>query len=217
MARCWRETLHKDSGPRAIGLRELTNLRNVFTDRPIRRLYLVNFMYYFGTFGFFRVILIFWVDKWDMPVERSTMYYSYLATSCLLSNLLIMPWMGRFMSMKTLTIAGSLLGGLLLIVILLPGGEQSTWLTVGPAGMVCVLVLSACAALLSSQVSPKRQGSVMGNNQALQVGAESVSAAAGGALAALWFPLPMLTCAMAVIASGIMLWPYRVRPTEETQ
>jgi MFS family permease len=211
----FRET-HQRAGSDSLGARRaLTNLIHVFTDRPIRRLYLVNFLIYFGAYGYFRVILIYWVDEWNMPVDRSTMFYSYVSMACLLSNLLIMPKLPALMSMKTLTIGAALLGGMLLIVVLLPRVEWSTWLTVAPAGVVIVLGLSACAALLSSQVSAARQGSVMGNNQALQVGAESISAAIGGSLAALWIPLPMLTCAVTVIASGVVLWTYRVRRADE--
>ena len=45
----------------------------------------------------------------------------------------------------------------------------------------------------------------MGNNQALQVGAESLSAMIGGALAAVTIPLPLIAFGIFLIICGILL------------
>src|SRR5581483_782615 len=62
----FRET-HPADHSRALDYRAaMMNLTTVFTDRPIRRLYLINFIFYLTIFGFFRVILIYMADKWHM-------------------------------------------------------------------------------------------------------------------------------------------------------
>jgi hypothetical protein len=45
----------------------------------------------------------------------------------------------------------------------------------------------------------------MGNNQALQVGAESLSAAIGGALAGILIPLPLVVFGILLIGAGLVL------------
>ncbi|MEF0942272.1 hypothetical protein, partial [Rhizobium sp. BR 362] len=65
--------------------------------------------------------------------------------------------------------------------------------------------LAACPTLLANTVSGERQGRVMGNNQALQVGAESLSAVGGGGLAGLLIPLPLLAFGILLIAAATLL------------
>jgi hypothetical protein len=50
----------------------------------------------------------------------------------------------------------------------------------------------------------------MGNNQALQVGAEALSAALGGILAAIATPLPLLVYGTVLIAGGLLLATIRI-------
>lgn len=61
----------------------------------------------------------------------------------------------------------------------------------------------------SGLVSGERQGRVLGNNLALQVGAESLSAALGGLLAAVLIPLPLLTYGLVAVLGGLLLITYK--------
>ncbi len=182
----------------------------VFTDRPVRRLYLVNFLFYLTIFGFWRVILVYMADEWQMPVTRETLYYAYISAMALIANLWFMPRLSRRLSLKSLTMATAVLGGIGMALVVVPGQEYSLLFTAGPASFLMALTLSGCAALLSGAVSPERQGSVMGNNQALQVGAESIGAALGGLLAAIVVPLPMLVFGALLGAGALLLLPVRV-------
>jgi hypothetical protein len=51
--------------------------------------------------------------------------------------------------------------------------------------LALAICLPSCAAMLSLAASDQEQGRVMGNNQSMQVGAESLSGLVGGALAAI--------------------------------
>ena len=66
-----------------------------------------------------------------------------------------------------------------------------------------------CATLLSDSVEPARQGSVMGNNQALQVGAEAAGALVGGLLAAVDVTVPLVSFGILLVVGGLMLVPLR--------
>ncbi|MER9963287.1 hypothetical protein NKJ72_20420 [Mesorhizobium sp. M0045] len=52
----------------------------------------------------------------------------------------------------------------------LPTELSSIWITGGLATFMGTLALASCPTLLANAVSAERQGRVMGNNQALQVG-----------------------------------------------
>jgi hypothetical protein len=58
----FRETHPPEKDKRIDAFAALTNLGTVFTDRPIRRLYLINFLIYLGLFGYFRMVLVYMVD-----------------------------------------------------------------------------------------------------------------------------------------------------------
>ena len=72
--------------------------------------------------------------------------------------------------------------------------------------------MTAIAALISSVVGADRQGRVMGNNQAIQVGAEGLSGILGGLIAAIAIWLPLIVLA-GIALLGVALLLYR-KPAE---
>src|SRR5262249_37653197 len=152
------------------------NLATVFSDRPIRRLYLVNFLIYLASFGFFRVILMYMVDEWHWTESEETLGYAALAGCSIVASFGIMPRLIPHYPMKTIAMVSAIVGGLATMAIVVPRSELPFMLVTSLAAMILTLTLAACAALLSSAVSEDRQGSVMGNNQALQVGGEAAGA-----------------------------------------
>ena len=98
----------------------MMNLTTVFTDRPIRRLYLINFIFYLTIFGFFRVILIYMADKWHMLAHQSGIYYSYYAGMSLVASLFVTGPLLRRFSLKSVAIGSAVLAGVLMAVIVLP-------------------------------------------------------------------------------------------------
>lgn len=107
-------------------------------------------------------------------------------------SMLCAPVVLRRLGSRRAVIGSGVLGGVLMVVIVLPRAPGWLWVTAGPAALVMTITLVACAALLSGAVDGESQGRVMGNNQALQVGAEALGAAAGGALAGILVPLPLV-------------------------
>jgi hypothetical protein len=97
------------------------------------------------------------------------------------------------------------LAGVAMISITFPSQLGSIWITGGLTTLIGTLALAACPTVLSNAVSAEQQGRVMGNNQALQVGAESLSAAIGGALAGILIPLPLVGFGILLIGAGLVL------------
>jgi len=186
-----------------------TNLATIFTDLPIRRVYLVNFLIYFGVFGLARVIQIYIIDEWNFGIDKVTLYYAVISGFCAVSNMIFFAPLSKRFSLRTISIWSGIIGGLLILVIVIPKSEYSIWYTSIPAFFILMWTISACGAYLSNLVTPERQGRVLGNNLALQVGAESIGAAIGGFLAAIFVPLPLLAFGVATILGALLLITYK--------
>lgn len=205
----FKETFTPDMDKKISYFKTFTNLATVLTDMPIRLVYLVNFLIYFGFFGYARVILIYMVDKWDLGTDKVTLYYAYLSVLCAVSNTFFFAPLSRRFSLRSITVFSTIICGILVALIVVPSSEMSLWFTAGPACFIGVWALTGSGSYLSTLVSGNRQGRVLGNNLAIQVGAESVSAALGGVLAALLVPLPLVTYGIILVMGGALLTRYR--------
>ena len=168
----FRETHPPEKDKRFDAFAALTNLGTVFTDRPIRRLYLINFLIYLGLFGYFRMVLVYMVDHWHTTVDQTTLIYSGLALISAVASFGLMAPLTRQFGLNRLAVASAILAGVTMISITFPAQLGSIWITGGLTTLIGTLALAACPTVLSNAVSAERQGRVMGNNQALQVGAE---------------------------------------------
>jgi len=206
----WTALHFKETHPPEPGLplnykKTFTNLGTVFTDRPIRTLYLVNFLLYVAIFGFSRCLLMYLVDHWKMDTSQITLFYAYFAAAVLVANLALVPYLLPRIRLKPLAIWSAVLGGLATMLIVVPKESFWLWVTIGPSACLLSVCLSCTGALLSNSVGPERQGSVMGNNEALQVAAESTGAAGGGYLAGLFVQLPLLLFGGMVVIGALLL------------
>lgn len=190
-------------------LKTFTNLGAVFTDLPIRRVYLVNFLIYFGLFGIARTITIYVVDEWNFSLDKVTLYYAIASAAAGISNLFFFAPLAARYSLRSIAIWSGLIGGILLIVVVIPQAEYTIWFTSIPAFFILMWAISACGTYISTLVGPERQGRVLGNNLALQVGAESIGAALGGFLAAIFVPLSVVTYGVAIIIGSLILITYK--------
>jgi len=211
--RSFHDAFKPNAGEPVDYFKTFTNLLTVFTDRPIRKVYLVNFLIYLSMFGFFRVVQMYMVDKWNFRVDSVTFYYSYLAVMAGIANTFFFAPLSRRLTLKSITIWAGIVSGLFIVSIVVPNAEFFYWFTAGPASFIGVLAIAACGTYLSTLVGPERQGRVLGNNLALQVGAESISAALGGFLAAVLIPLPLITYGIFAVVGGLILITYK-RPEQ---
>jgi MFS family permease len=209
----FRETHPPEKDKRFDVFAAVTNLGTVFTDRPIRQLYLINFLIYLGLFGYFRMVLVYMVDRWHTTVDQTTLIYSGLALISAVASFGLMAPLARKFGLNRVAIGSTILAGLAMMSITFPEQLGSIWITGGLTTLIGTFALAACPTMLSNAVSSERQGRVMGNNQALQVGAESLSAAIGGALAGILIPLPLIAFGILLIGVGLLIavratsWP----------
>lgn len=205
----WFPETHRARSDQGSYLDAFTNLTRIVTDRRLRPLYLVNFILYLAMFGFFRVYPMYLVDQFHLAVGKVSEFVAYVAVPIVIANVWLVGALSRRARPRTMVFFSSLVMGVLTAVIVLPSSEISLWFTLGPAALALAVCLPSCAAMLSLAADESEQGRAMGNNQSMQVGAESLSGIAGGALAAVFIKLPLLACAGAAIVGGLLVAPLR--------
>jgi len=182
-----------------------SNLHGVFTDSDLRLLYFVNFLLYLAVYGFFRSYSMYIVDEFRLGVSRESEFIAWVAVPIVLANAGLTGWLSKRYSPRTITRWTATLAGVFMALIVVPPVIGALWVTLFLTALPIALCLPACAAMLSTAVGDDRQGSVMGNNQSLQVGAEALSCLLAGYLASFIVKLPLLVLgAVAIVAAAIL-------------
>lgn len=201
--------------PKMDYLSTFTNLKTVFTDRRLRILYFTNFLFYLAIFGFFRCYPMYMVDVFHMDVSTESEYIAWVSVPIIVANLGLTGILSSKYSLKTMTITSALLTGIFMIVIIIPDQPQYLWLTLFLAAITLAITLPSCATLLSVSANSDEQGRVMGNNQALQVGAEAISGLLGGIAAAILIELSLIVPGIIAIIAAIILFKAKTAPIQD--
>lgn len=186
-------------------LEAFTNLAAVVTDHRLRQFYWLNFLFYLAIFGFFRCYPMYLVDEFHLGVSRVSEFIAWVGVPIVLANLWLTGALSKLIAVRSLTVWSAMLTGVFMIFVVIPRPIQSLWVTLFLTSMALALCLPSCATLLSVSAGDANQGMVMGNNQALQVGAESLSGLLGGLLAALAVKLSLIVLGIVAIAAALVL------------
>jgi MFS family permease len=186
-----------------------TNLLGVFTDRRLRVLYAVNFLLYLAIFGFFRCYPMYLVDEFHLDVSRVSEFVAWVAVPIVIANLWLTDFLARRFATQRIVVVSAALTGAFMIGVTIPPQLDALWVTLFLAALALAVCLPACATMISLSVSADEQGRAMGNNQALQVGAEALSGLVGGLLAAVFVKLPLLVLAVVAVLASLLLTLHR--------
>jgi MFS family permease len=202
----FRETNPPEKRRRISYFEAFTNLTSVFTDRRIQVLYLINFLLYLAIFGFFRCYPMYLVDEFHLGVSHESEYIAWVGVPIVLANLWLTGYLAKHFTTRSLTFWSGLLTGIFMIVVIVPPNRSALWVTLFLTSLALAICLPSCATILSTSVGNAEQGQIMGNNQALQVGAESLSGLVGGLLAAIMVKLSLVVLGIvAIVAAGVLL------------
>jgi DHA1 family tetracycline resistance protein-like MFS transporter len=146
------------------------------------------------------------VDEFHLGVSRESEYIAWVGLPIVLANLWLTGYLSKHFTTKSLTFWSALMTGIFMIVVVVPRSQSALWVTLFLTSLALALCLPSCATMLSTAVGEADQGRVMGNNQALQVGAESLSGLLGGLLAAIMVKLSLIVLGVvAVTAAAVMI------------
>jgi MFS family permease len=209
-ALAFRETV-VTSDPAPIRLtRAFRSLRDAGRPGPLRRVYLANFVLYLAIFGFFRVYPMYLINRFHMDVARESLFVAWVAVPIVVANLGLVGWLARRLTPRQTAARTAPVLAVALAAIVIPHVQGALWVTLGVTGLAAAICLPAAAAIVSAAVPPDQQGSALGSNQSLQVGAEAITGVAGGLLAALSIRLPLVTTAvLALFAAALLARPRR--------
>jgi MFS family permease len=186
-------------------LEAFTNLATVFTSRRLRVIYFINFLIYFSIFGFFRSFPMYLVEEYGMGVSEVAVFIAWNAVPVVIASLWLIGYLAKYYSSRAITIYSSILFGVSALLVIIPEPVSALWVTLFLPGLALAVALPACTSMLSFMVVGEQQGSVLGNNLSLEVGAEVLSGLAAGFLAAYLIELPMFVVAAVAIGAGITL------------
>ncbi|MGF1742384.1 MFS transporter [Vibrio profundum] len=180
-------------------------IKSIFSQKKLLKFYMINFAIFFSVQGLYRVIPLYIVDSWNPTLKTFSYLIAFVSSMCFFSNIFILgPLSNRYTTKKLL--AGLLLiGGAIVIFVTVPAQFNWIWLTYGLAVIPTVMALPTCTTWLIQQVSKSEQGQVLGNNQALLVLGEATSAALGGAIAAIWIPLPVISLGVILLLTALAI------------
>jgi len=201
----FRET--RSLGPPSAGsLTEgFTSLRLIVTDQRLRRFYGVNLLLYVAIFGFFRSYPMYLVDEFRLNESRISEFIAWVGLPIVLANLWFTGFLSAHLRTKTVTAWSAALTGAFMIAVILPQGQAGLWPVLFLAAAALAVCLPSSASLLSNAATPAEQGRAMGNNQAIQVGAEALSGLAAGLMAAIIVKLPLIVLGMVSLAAATLV------------
>ena len=182
-----------------------TNLRGVISDRRLRRLYWLNFAFYLAIFGFFRCYPMYLVARFKLEVSTVSEFVAWVGVPIVIANAWLTGFLATRFRTKTLTVWSAFLTGCFMIAVVSFHARPSLWATLFLTSGSLAICLPACATLLSRAAPEAEQGRVMGNNQAIQVGAEALSGLVGGLTAALFVELPLILLGLLAISAALFL------------
>jgi DHA1 family tetracycline resistance protein-like MFS transporter len=202
----FRETAAASGSPPVRLAQALHNLTRVFAPGTVRRLYLANFVLYLAIFGFFRVYPMYLVNRFHLGVSRESLYVAWVAVPIVAANLGIVGWLARRLSARQTAARASCLLAAAMAAVVIPRSQNALWVTLGLSALALAVCLPAAAAIISDAVSAGEQGSALGSNQSLQVGAEALAGLAGGLLAAIATGLPLIVMAALALTASLLLF-----------
>jgi MFS family permease len=115
------------------------------------------------------------VDEFHLGLSRESELIAWVGVPIVLANLWLTGALARRFAMATLTVWSAVLTGVFMVLVVIPSSQGALWITLFLTSLALAVCLPSCATLLSVSVDERDQGRVMGNNQALQVGAEFLS------------------------------------------
>ncbi len=189
----------------------LTNFRKIFTEKKLRFFYLTNFFLYMSVFGFFRIYPIFITKVFHLDISRLSEIVAYVALPIIIVQLWVIGPLSKKFSPKQLCLISGLLLGLFLIIMVIPKTPLALLFTLPPIAFMAGICLPSCATNISVHADPNIQGEALGNNQSIQLGAEALSGALGGTIAALAAPLSLLFAALMALIGATLLMQKRFK------
>lgn len=189
---------HAEPGGIFAFLKAISNAR-------LRRFYVVNGLIYLAIFGFFRSYPMYIESRFHLGIESLSWLIAWVSVPIVLANLWITGMVSARFDVRNIAQWSAAAVGVSMMIIVLPDGVNWLWITLALTAMSLALCLPSSATMLSLAANEDEQGSVLGNNQSIQVGAEAVSGLAAGLLASIDLSLPLVVLGGVSIVAAVLI------------
>ncbi len=199
--------LYTDSMTRKMNFslkKSLVSFGEVFKKTYLRPYYCANFLAYFACFGILRVELMYMQGFYGLSQLQISLFYTYASVIAMFANFWVTPLFLNIMSVRKIILVIGMATFISGLIFIIPTQYQYLWLTAGLIGFFTPITVAMIGSLISAKAASDEQGTVMGNNQSLQVLAEALSAIFGGIAFAFNQQVPFIIFAMTGIVSLIL-------------
>lgn len=186
------------------------NLFSVFRDQQLRFYYAVNFFFYLAIFGFFRTYAMYCVETYDVDIVMVSLIVTYVSIPIIVANLLFTRLVAKIGKPTSIAALFAFILGCCMLSIVVFRPFYTIWITLFLTAFSIGLTLTFIAAIISFLGDDSNQGLLMGYNQSIQSGAQSISALLGGALASVFIELPIIFFAIASMLAALILFLHSI-------
>lgn len=135
-------------------------------------------------------------DYFHLSQIKISMFYSYASIIAMIANFIITPYLLKKMQVRKIILVTGMATIISGIIFIIPKSSNSLWITTALIGFFVPIIVAMLGAFISGRASIIEQGSVLGNNQSLQVLAEAASALLGGMIFAINRQTPFIVFAI---------------------
>ncbi|MDN3504307.1 MAG: MFS transporter [Rhabdochlamydiaceae bacterium] len=199
----FKETHKKENRKHIKWVSALTNLTTIFTDKAVRKFYMVNFLAYIAIFGYFRLFPLYVADQYDTTQSLLSYVIAWVSVPLIIVNsFFIKPLLKHFRHKYLFEFSLWMIGiGSIFTIFFQPFGF--IWISTCFTTIFIAIALTVSITVISNKVSHAKQGRVLGNNLSLQVIPQIVIGIIGGSLAIASIKLPLLMCSAFAIAAAV--------------
>ena len=207
----FRDPKHVERDHSISWLASFSSIGSIFTDKGLRKFFLISFLLSIAIFGFFRSYPMYLVDKFHMSVSLESEIIAWVSVPIIITALFLTGWLAKRFSARKIVMTSGFLLFVSLCATTLPNSLGPLWLILFVSGLGAGLGMPALTAMLSFEVSQQKQGRILGSNQSLKVAAEALSGLGAGFLAAMSIALPMLVLGILALLAALLCLTVRQR------
>ncbi len=184
----------------------VVRLLKSFRSHRLRRLYLINFLFFFGLYFFYQFFPSFLVSEYEFTPSIIANVCAYFAVTLILSQLLIVHPLAGWMHAKTATVIGAFILGPILIIIGFQDWPHSLWITMPILSIFVGLSTTNIQMLVSESVHHDIHGEILGVTYSMRLLSEILTSLIGGYIAGILINTPILVGGVIASLSALILF-----------
>lgn len=179
-----------------------------FAKAGCRRLYVINFLFYFGLFFFYQYFPALLVNRFKYDSSDIANISAYVAVIIAFSQFCIVRALAKHVRSRNAVIFSAFLLAPSLIALTTEHYRFVIYVALPCAALFLSIATTNLQSFVSHSVSEEMQGEVMGVNYSMQILGEVITSLLGGFLAGYFITMPLILGGAFVAIAAIALWMF---------